>query len=85
MSLDGIFNRALSVFSVDAFVSPSLYSDVSFCASRQDEHPLVAETAAVGYPHDIKGEGKLTVSYPHDIKGEGNNNNNNNNRRNGSF
>ena len=24
----------------------------------QDEHPMVAEVAVVGYPHDIKGEGK---------------------------
>ena len=27
------------------------------CVFVQDENPSVAESAVVGYPHDIKGEG----------------------------
>lgn len=30
------------------------------CSSLQDEHPAVPETAVIGIPHDIKGEGKDT-------------------------
>ncbi|XP_033104880.1 acetyl-coenzyme A synthetase 2-like, mitochondrial, partial [Anneissia japonica] len=28
-----------------------------------DEHPAVAETAVVGFPHDIKGEGMLYIIH----------------------
>ena len=29
----------------------------------QDEHEAVAETAVVGYPHDIKGEGMYCTAF----------------------
>lgn len=36
----------------------------SFC-SAQAAHPAVPETAVIGYPHDIKGEGELPARNSH--------------------
>ena len=31
----------------------------------QDEHHLVSESAVVGFPHDVKGEGKIAHNAHH--------------------
>ena len=51
-----------SSYMFDMYVTVGQYW-VTHCVYIQDEHPAVAETAVVGYPHDIKGEGQSNYSF----------------------
>ena len=47
-----------------AALSQTEYLLLWSCLVLQDEHPAVPETAVVGFPHDIKGEGELNSHHP---------------------
>ena len=63
------FVFSIVVYFIDYYCAVGYLINIAYCLFfiLQDDHQDVAESAVVGYPHDIKGEGNLyTLEPPHD-------------------